>query len=568
MNKSLDMEKAIKKMQKEMKRFNTSSMKLDKNFNAVTLKMMKEKANLDKKEMKEREKQYRKEMKEKEKRYKKELKDMGNAIKKMQRQMKRQDTIRKKNEEKITSKYEDIIKDIQEEVKKIKPKEVKQYDFKIVVFKLIDENEINEYPSRQIIKHNNEHYVARKSMSLTTTESVEQFVNKKISDKNVNWETLIDILKTDQQFADYYENFVAYINLIIVKNYTETVINIDNKHNPIEDFLNADNDNKRMFSQFIEYDINTKADSFGDLFNVKLSDYVISNFKANSCFLTAIVNHFKPSFDQLKKGVRQHCQLTYESLCNLLQIEDNKQDIGLSIKQSMKFFEKYRFSLMVINVFGQVLFYYRPDKLNQNHKTTFMRMIVHYNHCYPIIDNIHKFDAYFKCCVNNIEWNDVDNLTISDKYQFRNTEDDDIDIYYVNNLDDVTEIMRTFKSLNVKVRFVTSNDLTSFLFKMIENKYTPLISVSGGNIQSLMFKLKINKVNVMCSVQSCDINVPLDNNVYIDNVKTYKKYLNIDNKFYNSIMDKDNISEFDEDSIQTELEYNIGPTSGYFLQNS
>ena len=33
MNKSLDMEKAIKKMQKEMKRFNTSSMKLDKNSN-------------------------------------------------------------------------------------------------------------------------------------------------------------------------------------------------------------------------------------------------------------------------------------------------------------------------------------------------------------------------------------------------------------------------------------------------------------------------------------------------------------------------------------------------------
>ena len=128
--------------------------------------------------------------------------------------------------------------------------------------------------------------------------------------------------------------------------------------------------------------------------------------------------------------------------------------------------------------------------------------------------------------------------------------------------------MRTFKSLNVKVRFVTSNDLTPFLFKMIENKYTPLISVSGGNIQSLMFKLKINKVNVMCSVQSCDINVPLDNNVYIDNVETYKKYLNIDNKFYNSIMDKDNISEFDEDSIQTELEYNIGPTSGYFREYS
>ena len=54
--------------------------------------------------------------------------------------------------------------------------------------------------------------------------------------------------------------------------------------------------------------------------------------------------------------------------------------------------------------------------------------------------------------------------------------------YYVNDLDDVTEIMKTFNSLNTKVRFVTSNDLTPFLFKRIDNKYTPLINSSGGNI--------------------------------------------------------------------------------------
>jgi 5-methylcytosine-specific restriction endonuclease McrA len=169
-----------------------------------------------------------------------------------------------------------------------------------------------------------------------------------------------------------------------------------------------------------------------------------------------------------------------------------------------------------------------------------------------------------KGCVDNVEWNDVDNLTISDKYQFRNTDEDDVDVYYVNDLDDVTEIMKTFNSVNVKVRFVTSNDLTPFLFKMIENKYTPCINTSGGNIQSLIFKLKINKVSVVCSIQSCDINIPLDNDVYINNVETYKKYLNVDNKFYNQIMNKDNISEFHEDVIVTELEYVIGPLSGYF----
>ena len=436
-------------MQNEMKRFKSANKKLTKKFDEVVLKMKPDNNAT--------------------------LKDMKRHLSNMKRQMSRF----KKNNQKIQLKFDDIIK-------QNIPNEVKQFDFKIVVFKRIDEDEVNEYPSRLVIKHDDEHYVARKSMSVTTTESVKAFANKKTSDRNENWNTLIDILKTDDTFSDYYENFIAYIHLIIVKNYTETVINVDNKHNPVDDFLNADNDNKKLFNHFIEYDINNKADTFGDLFNVKIIDYVESNFKANSCFVTAIINHFKPSFDQLKDGIRQHSELTYESLCTLFQLEDKKQDIGLSINQSMKFFEKYRFSLMVINVFGNILFHYRPAKLNQNHNTTCMRLVVHNNHCYPIVNNIRKFDEYVKGCVDNVEWNDVDNLTISDKYQFRNTDEDEVDIYYVNDLDDVTEIMKTFNSVNVKVRFVTSNDLIPFLYKMIENKYTPCINTSGGNIQSLI----------------------------------------------------------------------------------
>ena len=85
---------------------------------------------------------------------------------------------------------------------------------------------------------------------------------------------------------------------------------------------------------------------------------------------------------------------------------------------------------------------------------------------------------------------------------------------------------------------------------MIDNKYTP-------HIQLLIFKLKI--VNVMCSFQSCDINVPLDNSVFIGDLETYKKYVNIDNKFYNQIIDKENMSEYHNDVITTELEYLIRP---------
>ena len=37
--------------------------------------------------------------------------------------------------------------------------------------------------------------------------------------------------------------------------------------------------------------------------------------------------------------------LNNESLCDLLQIQNKNQDIGLSIRQSIKFFEKYHIGL-------------------------------------------------------------------------------------------------------------------------------------------------------------------------------------------------------------------------------
>ena len=383
MSKSFDMEKSMRKIQKEMKRFKSTNRKMTKQFNEV-LQTMKPNDDVT-------------------------LNDMKKQIAKMRRQMLR---FKKHNQEQKL-KIDKIIADV--------PEEVKQYDFKVVIFQRISEDDANERRdsvySRNVINHEGEYYTARKSMSVTTRISIKSFVNRKVSDKDIIWRSLINTLTTDTVFAEYYENFVAYINLIIVKNYTETVIDVDNKHNPIDDFLNADNDNKRICNQFIEYDINVQAEKFGDLFNVKLINYVESNFKANSCFVTAIVNHFKPSFDELRDGVRRHSSLTYESLCDLLQIEDKRQDIGLSINQSKKFFERYRFSLTVVNVFGQVLFHYRPDKLNQNHKTTCMRIVVHNNHCYPIVNNIKKFDVYVKNRVDNLEWSDVD-VYVSDKYLF------------------------------------------------------------------------------------------------------------------------------------------------------
>ena len=88
-----------------------------------------------------------------------------------------------------------------------------------------------------------------------------------------------------------------------------------------------------MFNKYIAYEVDTKANTFGDLFNVKLTQ---SNCKANSCFVNALVNHFSPSFDELRNGIRRHPIFTYETLCDLLKIEDTKlQSIKVELHQAL-----------------------------------------------------------------------------------------------------------------------------------------------------------------------------------------------------------------------------------------
>ena len=101
------MEKTIRKMQNEMKRFKSANKKLTKKFDEVVLKMKPDNNAT--------------------------LKDMKRQLSNMKRQMSRF----KKNNQKIQLKFDDIIK-------QNIPSEVKQFDFKIVVFKRIDENEVNE----------------------------------------------------------------------------------------------------------------------------------------------------------------------------------------------------------------------------------------------------------------------------------------------------------------------------------------------------------------------------------------------------------------------------------------
>src|SRR5690606_16377943 len=117
-----------------------------------------------------------------------------------------------------------------------------------------------------------------------------------------------------------------------------------------------------------------------------------TNERANSCYINAILKTFQKAFNKKKSdGKRMFKELTYESLFDLFELDPKTDNIGLSINKSLKFFEKFRLGLDVIDPFTTIVFQYRPQKLHELITPQVLRIMVHNNHCFELNEDIASF---------------------------------------------------------------------------------------------------------------------------------------------------------------------------------
>ena len=66
------------------------------------------------------------------------------------------------------------------------------------------------------------------------------------------------------------------------------------------------------------------------------------NFKANSCYFNWILSTYKEAIENVytSNEERLYRDLTPESFCQILGIDNKEQDLGLLIRSSLKFFLK------------------------------------------------------------------------------------------------------------------------------------------------------------------------------------------------------------------------------------
>ena len=145
------------------------------------------------------------------------------------------------------------------------------------------------------------------------------------------------------------------------RSYNANSERVEGDHKPF-DVLDTDNyksiDNNGICFKHIDYAVNKNAIGFTDIFKFQeAKKNIASNIKANSCYFNLIIATYKAAIENvLTKGEKTYQDLTADRLCEILKIENKNQDLGLSIRSYVKFFENFHLGLVVVNVYDNVIF--------------------------------------------------------------------------------------------------------------------------------------------------------------------------------------------------------------------
>jgi len=382
------------------------------------------------------------------------------------------------------------------------------------------------------------------------------FENKTVSkiDTPSLFNSFIEILKENKEFADYYKLVGHYIDLI-VNSYINESKQTEDGHlgfKVIEEELNNTKENEIIINKYITYEQNKDATKINECFGIKLNDYVSSNFKANSCFINTIINYFHDEFDKIKKGSRIYKELTYTYFCELCKIKELNQNMSLTIEQSLLFFKKFNLGLRVINIYNKVIFHHVPEKYNSNINKRVLNILVHNKHCYLLNSNIESL----------VQIDDDEmNIRVSNKFNVSNQDyATDTNTHLIKDLDDVSKILSTCDVENKnEIRCIFNDDLTKTVFQLLNNKIVPNIHMNSGIIDSIDLNLGKCKVSIKpCNYLSSDNLI-----INIDDKDTILRYYKASNDFSKGLICNEFLSYYNPQTIQIENEYDFKPTCGY-----
>ena len=133
-----------------------------------------------------------------------------------------------------------------------------------------------------------------------------------------------------------------------------------------------------------------------------------------------------------------YAELTYESVCKMIGLTYKSQDIGASLRESV---DKFRLGIDVVNVYGRILFHYRPEAgLNNVISPNVLRVLIHNNHIYRLDkDCKNKLQKFINEYKEQEIYSPESELQVSNKYKLRKPAMDNCDVHFIDDLDDCVD---------------------------------------------------------------------------------------------------------------------------------
>jgi hypothetical protein len=238
-----------------------------------------------------------------------------------------------------------------------------------------------------------------------------------------------------------------HINCIVVTSITVPKIEFPEVYKPKKKALFTSEVEGGMYHSFINYSMNKKAITFGELFKIDTCFYVEQNYKSNSCYVTILVDTFYKAF---QKESHYKFDATYEDFCELLDLDIKKDSIGLTISKSMLFFKKYNIGLCVVGVYG-VIEMFKPDIRNKKISPDCLYILVSNGHCYKLNDQMKRFSQMIwkSDTIISDEMTKISIVNTRNIYFIHKCDDFNYNVMYVHSLKDImNDIKNTLDEQN------------------------------------------------------------------------------------------------------------------------
>jgi len=455
------------------------------------------------------------------------------------------------------------------QIKKINPNFViksREYIVCAKFYRKLDEDQeedmlLNKYHTEEDAQGNTYVYVNQQPMIFIKDQSitnyrVNQFYN--IVDDKTKFDKLIKVLEKDETVNQNLDSLRLSKSIDGV-----TVTSIETvDHEYVEPkFLDKkyhnDNDNKGLFNRYIEYKINPQATNFKDLIYQEKNEYLKKNFRKNSCLLTAIINKFYKRFEERKSnGKRCYRELTYDYLCEFLKIENKPNNIGCTIREVLPFFERYNLGFFVYSQYMRLIYKYEPE-VKSNNRYSVLRIIIKDDHIFELNKNLKSLEQTVDVS------DDVrPDLNVNDKYNIMSFDDKDVKVHFIDNVEEILNCVKLYKDEkeSIRLKLITNNIIQDIVLDLIEKGYTPKPYFNNNNI----YKVNIEVGHIFISVENADITSQSEALLTLANVEEYKKYHEVNNKFYSQIIKPEYLSSNHHSVLEIDNKYKINPVLGYF----